>query len=197
VLAAVPDDEHAKEQREAAACLRAFDSIASSLEQPKWSEARASGGSVQHDSLKLMNYMRCAVDLRCKDKLHRVLTRSMDALLPPGIASTCLEYLDNARLPSSATLSKSQALLDVVLVLLSRETHPFQDMLCWVWADSSPQASYEVFQSQIQFLPKDLATETFELSCELASLNFSAVSLGFASIGVDACVRFPWDGSFP
>lgn len=151
--------------------LRALDAHMFALSTPQV-EPRAFGGSLQHDSMKLLKCLRCVMNLRSRSGLKETLIRCLDAALPPALSRSCLALVNQTTLPSESTISRSQALFDAALVMLFRDIAPLENSFVWVWADSSPQASFDIFQTEFMVLSQSEAVSAFSRSVELANLVY-------------------------
>ncbi len=130
---------------------------------------RHSGMGFQHDSAKLISCLRYVMFLKSRSSLKDSLAIALDAALPEELAKHSKKILLESDMPSKSIISRSQALFDAALTLLWREVCPLNESFLWVWADSSAQASFDIFQSEILVIPRQRVVELFTVSVELAN----------------------------
>lgn len=89
--------------------------------------------------------MRCLPNLRNRNSLVDTVERCIRLALPPALLDSCLEALRSASVPSGSAVSKNQAVFDAAMLVAFRQRHPLAEAYVWMWADSSPQATFDIF----------------------------------------------------
>lgn len=172
ILSTYPEEDQEQERLRLIHLVRSLEALSASIRDVDGRERRDEGGGWQHEAPKLVNALRCCTNLKRWSLLKQTLTQGVAALLPPAWASTCHEIMRNS-LPSTSTLSKSQAVLDAAMLLQFREQFDsLKSCFVYAWADASPHARLgELFQSEFMIVLKDGAVECLRQSWEYARLG--------------------------
>ena len=133
---------------------------------------------VRHSAMKIISVLRCVGCLRSRKNFEDTVRKIMHAAVPGHMQELAVAISNRYRMPSSSTISRSQAIFDCAMVSVFMSRHPFGDMNIWAWADASPQDhAGEMFLSEFLLIPKTSMAECFELSNVLANTGAELVSV--------------------
>lgn len=122
----------------------------------------------ERSAIELMGVMRCLPNLRRHSSLADTVEKALRIVLPKTSAASCVKLLRSGPLPSKSTIGRSQSVFDAAMLADFCKRSPLHNNLIRVWVDASPQATFELFQSEILMIRrKDVVRamlETWELS---------------------------------
>ena len=149
-------------------CLLQLDNLRVSLDEKDWRERRPGGRGWQFDTYSLLQCMRLVLHLRNRSKLPLVLEKALALAMPMLTDEIRASLTLDGRAPSAATLGRTQPCLDACLLLLHKKMLESKKWLLYVWADSSPQLSYNFFISTMVAISEDSIVEVSALAAALA-----------------------------
>lgn len=127
--------------------------------------------------MRMMACTRCLPNLRSRNSLAATVESCVRLSMPPALLDNCLETLRPAKVPTGGALSKSQAVFDSAMLVAFRQRHPLPEAYLWMWADSSPQATFDIFQTEMLALSKKESVDALLSAWNLASLRLEPFDL--------------------
>ena len=152
-------------------CVLQLDNLKWQQEGRGAMERRPRGKERQLSSSELVNTIRLMMQLRDRSTLPFVIDRALEICMPT-LSAECRLACGKLKAPSKATLSKLQHVFDAALLLLQAETLE-EACALYIWADSSPQATYDFLMTVVVAIRLDKLREAFELAKSLANAKYS------------------------
>ena len=152
-------------------CVLQLDNLKWQQEGGGVMQRRPHGKGRQFTGSELVNSIRLMMQLRNRSNLPFVINRALEICMPT-LSAECRLACQKLKAPSPATVSKLQHVFDAALLLLQEETLE-EACALYIWADSSPQATYDFLMTIVVAIRLDKLREAFELAKSLANAKYS------------------------
>ena len=127
-------------------CLLQLDGLRASLTRRRVGQ--------RFDRALLLNCMRMMMQVRNRNTLTQVVEKALHIALPE-LSNACTQSLASGQVPHGSTLSRAQPCLDAAILLTHKTLLEIGDWCIYLWADSSPQLSYNFFISTMLLISKE------------------------------------------
>ena len=173
--AADDDDEAdvvAQNRMQLKRCLIQLDGLAESFGRSQLCERREGGGWQFHGAA-MLQCIRLMMQVRNRSKIAEVVDKALRVAIPT-LAESCLSALSMAgHIPDGSTLSRAQPCLDAALLLLHKAMLDIGKWALYVWADSSPQLSYNFLISTMLAIAEDKLVQALDAAALLARTKYT------------------------
>ena len=158
-------------------CLLQLDALRDSVDgnASQARELRAGGRGWQVDTGVLLHCLRLVTQVRNRHSLSSVVDTALQVTLP-SLADDCRKLLSSrgGGSISAATLTRAQPCLDASFLLLHKKMLDSGSWLLYVWADSSPQLSYNFFLTTMLAIREDSLCGAATIANKLALTPYTA-----------------------